>query len=339
MTVPRDHIWQSAFNDALDVIQESVSGTLKDKMTFFEWREKGGYHVPECTKLHFIVDCASKEFGFVIAKEVTLLLDQALEHRLLIAHAFREGKHPSPSWLLVTIYYWCLFLALAWLRLTGKIVTYLPSEEINRLAKLSSSSNLKRPGNGTFIIELLKTEGSRFNLKYRRLKTNNFHEGLWNAFHQDIRQRLKAAGSKPASWETRLFSVLNFENDNDHSGWLSKLRNIVNYRIGFGYGAVDGKIIPDILSFLPTSQIESVESIITKLEEVQSKTGRRPVPERPEQYANIMLLFGSLMTKLMDSLTKDVWDKRAIEENWSQKRKKYTALHGEDIEKLWPWNS
>jgi hypothetical protein len=336
MSVPQGFIRERVLADALDVIVDGVESDLSRALTFFEWRDKGGYHVTGATKQEFLVRCATREYGAMITREVSVLLNQALEHRLLLAKALGNGNTPSNSWLLVTTYYWCLFLALAWLRVVGKVVTYLPTDEISRLKAVLGKEKVKSPQNGTFVVTVTDLVGARSDLKYRRLKANNFHEGLWDTFYKDIDERMRAASKEPAGWETRLYSALSFRSRFDDYSWPSKLRNVVNYRVGFAYDEVNGRCMPDMLPTLTIAKSKTVSELVQELEIVQRDTDGRSVVERPNQFGQIMLLFGATMTHLLEDLCTEIWSVRGIDSAWIGRQAAYSQKFGEDITSLWP---
>jgi hypothetical protein len=336
MSVPHGFIRERLIADALEVIVEGVEPDLSRALTFFDWRNKGGYHVIGATKQDFLVRCATKEYGGMIAREVSVLLNQALEHRLLLSEALRSGKTPSNSWLLVTTYYWCLFLALAWLRMVGKVVTYLPTDEISCLKNLYAKDNIKCPQNGTFVVTVTDLVGAKSDLKYRRLKTSNFHEGLWNTFYKDLDERIHAALKEPANLEIRLYSALSFRSQLDDYGWLSKLRNIVNYRVGFAYEGVNGKFSPNMMPILVFAKSRDILELVKKLEIIQEETNGRSVAERPNQFGEVMLLFGVMMTHLLEDVCSEVWSVRGIDSVWAGRQDAYSQKFGEKINSLWP---
>lgn len=342
MTVPRGEIWDEFRQEALDSIPEGVVKDLSSALTFYEWREKGGYIVTGTTGQNFHVSCATKEYGGMVAREVNELLDQALEHRLLIADTFRQGKTPSQSWLLVTTYYWCLFLALAWLRLVGKIITYLPTTEIDNLKELGSSNHKKTktpksPGAGTYTVTVNGTTGARSLLIYHRLKSNNFHDGLWQAFYADIDQRLLSVADTSLNSEYHLFSTLSHRNKFDKTAWLSRLRNAVNYRIGFAYGSVGGRNRPQMLDTLVAIKSASFHDLVKELEIAQSSTADRPVFDRPDQYSRVMILFGSVLTHMLEEYSAEIWKIRAIDPSRAKKRNIYANHFNETSNTLWPF--
>ncbi|MBC3916759.1 hypothetical protein H8L32_04670 [Undibacterium sp. CY18W] len=335
MTIPKGFIWEGVKSDALDVICEGIENRLGNSFTFFEWREKGGYHVTGSTKKEFLISCSSKEYGAMLAREVSILLDQALEHRMILANAYQKKDFPSHSWLLVTTYYWCLFLALAWLRMIGSVVTFLPTSEIDRLKKLGKKEH-KAPGNGTFQISMIDVYGAKSSLQLRKLGSNNFHDGLWQTFFLDIQERLNLAKDEPANMETRIFSALNFQNRFDKTSWLSKLRNAVNYRVGFAYGCVDAKRIPDLFDSLESVKALSIDALLHQVESTQTKTGGRPVYERPNEYANSMLLFGVLISRLIEDYYGEILALRGINPTWHERRNSYIARLSGEIGPIWP---
>lgn len=335
MMIPKASIWDGIQAEALEVISEGTRKDLLGALDFYNWRDKGGYHVTGITKKDILVMCSATEYGEVIAKEVSMLMDQALEHRMLLDEAFKSGKSPSNSWLLVTTYYWCVFLCLAWLRLVGKVVTYLPKDDIDRLKAIYGKEE-KGPVNGTFVIIPEEVTGTKRLLRYRKLNANNFHEGLWCAFAADIKERLAAARNDPASMETRLFIALNLENFREGSSWPSKLRNMVNYRIGFGYGAVEGRVFPNLLLNGPALKAKSMDVLIQDFENIMAATNFVSVKKRPDDFSHLLLVFGSILTHVLEDHCSTIWTARSIDKDWSRRRKKYLSEFDRTIVGLWP---
>jgi hypothetical protein len=336
MTVPFGFIWEGVKAEALNVIVEGVEPDLKKALTFYSWRDKGGYLVKGATKKDFLVSCATKEFSGVIAREVSTLLDQALEHRLVIAATLQQAKTPSRSWLLVTTYYWCVFLALAWLRLVGNVVTFLPSKEVERLKQLGHNI-AKAPTTGTYVISVSDNHGARSDLIYRRLKSNNFHDGLWDTFYSDINSRLLTNSAETLSAEFRMFLAIAEINKFDKSSWLSKLRNAVNYRVGFAYGSVEGHIMPEMVKTVAVIKSKNANDLTRELENAQLQTAGRSALERPDEYSRVMLLFGALMTHVLENYCKEVWNLRNIDPKWVERRDKYARGFTDAIDnKIWP---
>ena len=336
MSIPRGSIWEAMQADALEVIPEGISTDLSRSMDFYKWREQGGYFVTGITKKEFYISCSDRQFGEVLAKEVCTLMDQAFEHRVLLDNAFSQNKIPSNSWLFVTTYYWCVYLCLAWLRLTGKIVTYLPKDEIKRLNSLYGEQT-KAPSNGTFVMLAEETNASRRNLKLRRLNTNNFHDGLWQTFASDIKLRLEIAKNDIATLETRLFSAMYLDDFKDGYSWPSKLRNIVNYRVGFGYGAVEGRQFPNILTSGADISNRGTKELIQDAENIATSISIIGVKSSPDQYGKYLLLFGSLLTRALEDQCQAVWNKRTLNHaKWQCKRKTYLRGLGLTKLEIWP---
>lgn len=336
MKIPCGDLWATTKLEILEAIPDGIEVDLSRALTFYDWRHRGGYHVTGVTKAEYQLSCSTREFGSMLAREVSMLLDQAMEHRLLLAQAERAGVAPSPSWLLVTTYYWSVFLALAWLRLVGKIVTYLPTDELDRFKRLAPAVVKKAPQNGTFLLTTQDLAGARSNVSCRRLRANNFHEALWTAFADDISERLRASSSATASWETRLYSAIEVHRAAEGNSWPSKLRNIVNYRVGFGYQACDGHLVPSMLN--PINEVKSAtpESLIIAIEDLHTKIAALAVEAAPNDYAKLLVNFGSLLTHVLDDYSFDVWETRGIDRRWNTRRNKYLRNFDMNIATLWP---
>lgn len=334
MEIKNGIIHDSVISDSLDVIPEGVEIDMKKIMSFYEWREKGGYLVSGSTKKEFLLSCAARELGGVLLKESTILNNQALEHKTIIGSALLSGKTLSSSWLLVTTYYWCVYLVLSWLRMTGQIVTYLPSEEIARFSNLNSSED-KTPQNGTFITKFEDVTGSRANFKLQRLKSNNFHEGLWVAFNNDIVDRLKLFENKPADIELRILSCLNLKNFSDGYSWPSKIRNIINYKVGFGYGEIDGLCKPNMINIGNRLRTMTFVDIISLHEENQLKASSLKVEKAIDKYSELLLTFGMTLTSLQSHYLQEIYSHRNISTKTNESYLRYLRRHSFEPDGNW----
>ncbi|HEJ6997031.1 hypothetical protein QZQ56_16525 [Serratia marcescens] len=334
MDIQHGIIYDSVITDSLDAIPEGVEADLNKIMSFYEWREKGGYLVSGSNKKEFYLSCAARELGGVLLKEATSLNNQALEHKTIIGSAIASGKTLSSSWLLVTTYYWCVYLVLSWLRMTGQVVTYLPSEEITRFNKLNPSNN-KFPQNGTFITKFDDTSGSRAHFKLQRLKSNNFHEGLWVAFNNDIVDRLELFKDKPADIDLRALSCLNLSKFADGHSWPSKIRNIVNYKVGFGYDEINGLSKPNMLRI--GSQLKSLNlvDIIGLHEENQLRVSSLKVEKSIDKYSELLLTFGTILSSLQSTYLKEICSRRNVHTSINERYLIYLGHHSFEPDGDW----
>lgn len=328
-------IWDSVQSEALEAIPEGVEADLGKIMTFYNWREKGGYLVTGSTKKDFLLSCSARELGGVLLKETTTLHNQALEHRAIIGSALVSGKTLSSSWLLVTTYYWCVYLALSWLRMTGQIVTYLPSNEIQRFNKLNSGTG-NSPTNGTFTTTIEKEYGSKRDIKLRKLSSNNFHEGLWSAFNADITERIKLIKDEPAGMELRIFSCLDLKRYADGHSWPSKIRNAINYKVGFGYGELEGLRKPDLIT--PGNAIKNMTTseIISNHEKNQMKISATKSESAAEKYSELLLSFGTILSGVLENHLQEVYTKRNTRKTIINDYTKYLKAHSLTLDGMWP---
>lgn len=334
MEITNGIIHDSVISDSLNAIPEGIETDMKKIMSFYEWRERGGYLVSGSTKKEFLLSCAARELGGVLLKESTILNNQALEHKTLIGSALLSGKTLSSSWLLVTAYYWCVYLVLSWLRMTGQVVTYLPSEEIARFNKLNLFEH-KTPQNGTFITKFEDAIGTRAYFKLQRLKSNNFHEGLWNAFNNDIVERMKLFKNKSADIELRTLSCLNFKDFADGYSWPSKIRNIINYKVGFGYGEIDGLSKPNIISLGNQLRTMTFVDVISLHEENQIKASSLKVEKAIDKYSELLLTFGMTLTSLQSVYLNEIHSQRNISTETNESYLKYLRHHSFEPDGNW----
>lgn len=334
MEIPKGAIWESVHSDCLEAIPEGVEPDLRKIMSFYEWREKGGYHVTGSTKKEFIISCSARELGGVLLNETTNLSNQALEHKSIIGLALASGKTLSSSWLLVTTYYWCVYLALSWLRMTGQIVTYLPTHEIGRFQKLNLSQG-KSPPNGTFITKIDTEYGSKRNIKMQRLKSNNFHEGLWTAFNNDITSRLKLLKGEPAGIELRAFSCLNLAGYADGHSWPSMIRNIINYKVGVGYGEINGHKNPDLIAIGKSIKEMSLIELLSLHEKNQFRISATKTERSLDGYSELLLTFGAILSLLQENHLQELYKKRNIDNKRIILYKKYLQHHKLEPDGFW----
>lgn len=335
MEALRGIIWDSVQSEALEAIPEGIESDLGRIMTFYNWREKGGYLVTGSTKKDFLLSCSARELGGMLLKETATLHNQALEHRAIIGSALASGRTLSSSWLLVTTYYWCVYLALSWLRMTGQIVTYLSSNEIERFKTLNLEKN-KSPTNGTFITIMDEEYGSKRHIRLRRLKSNNFHEALWSAFNADISERLKLFKDEPADMELRVFSCLDLKGYADGYSWPSKIRNIVNYKVGFGYGEIEGLKKPNLITSGRIIKAMTINEIIGNHESKQMKISATKSERATENYSELLLSFGTMLSNILEDHLQEVYNKRNIQKVISNEYKKYLNEHSLEPDGMWP---
>ncbi|EJB8398210.1 hypothetical protein [Pseudomonas aeruginosa] len=334
MEIPKGTIWDSVHTESLEAIPEGVEPDLRKVMSFYQWREKGGYHVSGSTQKEFLISCAARELGSVLLNEATNLNNQALEHKAIIGSALASGRTLSSSWLLVTTYYWCVYLALSWLRMTGQIVTYLPSNEIERFKKLNLS-NGKSPANGTFITKIEDEYGSKRTIKLQRLKSNNFHEGLWAAFNKDITSRLELLKGEPASMEFRIFSCLNLASYADGHSWPSKIRNIVNYKVGLAYGEMYGQKKPNLIEIGEKIKQMNLPEILSLHEESQIKVSSTKSANTLEKHSELLMTFGAILSSVHESHLQEIHQKRNIEISTAVLYRQYLKKHELEPDGFW----
>src|SRR4051812_24641770 len=97
----------------LDVVPDfTVLEPFRDR-NISTWIRDGAFSVASSTPRALILNVNQREYAAHLVAEIHHLLNQASEHRaLLMLHTSDPAS--SPSWLLVSIYYLSLYVAMAW---------------------------------------------------------------------------------------------------------------------------------------------------------------------------------------------------------------------------------
>ncbi|QYG05647.1 hypothetical protein [Janthinobacterium sp. PAMC25594] len=129
----------------LDAIPEFTElEPFRDK-NLNNWRMNGAYSFHSATSKSFKLVVNSREYAAVIFADAQHLLNHASEHR---AHVLDNSltTEPSPSWTFVSLYYFSLFIAMAWSRVSNNAVLYLDKDAIKEFC----GTVVGLPGGGAF---------------------------------------------------------------------------------------------------------------------------------------------------------------------------------------------
>ena len=119
MIVPQGGIWQELRSSALDTIAPRTPITPKHGYSLSQWLGSGYYLCSAAGQSAIALEASTNDIGAALLGDAEYFLDQAAEHKATALSLIRATDWTSPSWLLVTVYYWAYFSALALSRLTG----------------------------------------------------------------------------------------------------------------------------------------------------------------------------------------------------------------------------
>lgn len=184
--------------------------------------------------------------------EVTIYVPSCIEvRRALSSDAFRMITHAAQtvfelektsayskltSWRVIQTYYAAFFAAHACLRFFGRSFSQLEGGHVDHLNQRCSSEVGYNPkiGSGFHLIEF---DDKTQTLSFAKYKDS--HKGLWECFHNLLKDISNQLLSARASEQRRQQASLNFDNlaqalrNNDtcaSGNWLSVMRNEVNYK-------------------------------------------------------------------------------------------------------------
>jgi len=227
----------------IDVVPEFTELEPYRDRNLNNWRKAGSYFLQGSTAKSFVLQVAQREYGAVLFAEGQHLLNHAAEHRAHLLNAIKSNREPSPSWTLVTFYYFSLFVAMAWTRASNAAILYLDKDSI---AEYCSGAGAK-PGGGAFeAMASLDSQTGISSVEFRKCATTHFHEAVWISVFKQTRKlfqaiRLQSSVRKATVEEIlalrglELFDGLTFDSP---QAWPSKFRNAINYRPGFSYRSV-----------------------------------------------------------------------------------------------------
>lgn len=207
------------------------------------WRKNGAYSMIFADANKFILQVNQREYAANLVAEVNHLLNHAMEHRAHLINSLTTGDDPSPAWSFVSLYYFSLFIAMAWTRVANKGIFYLDKEAVTEYC----GSLQKNPGAGAFCVTAIQDPATlAFHVTFKKCSRNHFHEAVWLGAANEAKEAAvwieqlssgrRATPEELVSLQAmKLFMGCKF---NDPQTWPSVLRNSVNYRPGFGYRSV-----------------------------------------------------------------------------------------------------
>jgi hypothetical protein len=225
----------------LDVVPDFTSLEPFRDRSISAWIREGSFSTASSTPRSLILNVNQREYAAHLIAEIHHLLNQASEHRAhLMQHVSNAAS--SPSWLLVSIYYLSLYVAMAWSRAVNCAVLYLDQPILKRVC---GSEPAPHAGAYHAILSIDNATGAA-TLQLKKAKHSHFHEAVWVTLHNKVEEaagwvRALSIHRRPTKDELQslaafeLFGGLQFQ---DPMTWPSQLRNSVNYRPGFSYRTV-----------------------------------------------------------------------------------------------------
>lgn len=272
---PTHSIWAECLENATDAMPEYSFEQLKPDFFLNDWRNLGKITpTSDSSKKHVQLQVHPYEYGGATFNDAQALMNQATEHRATLYRFLQYTGDPSPSWTFVTVYYWGLFIALAWSRLVGSAIVYLDRPALVPL--FQGSGNLGAGGAYTLKCGTVLGTSQRI-VTLKKCSHSHFHEAVWSFLATDMYSRYAKSSTDEKTTdsdielEKRIFLCLAHDNFKEAHVWPSLLRNAVNYRPAFSYTGVSGKAMLDICSYLREMELASIEEVVDSYEDITRK--------------------------------------------------------------------
>ena len=329
MNVPKGAIWQALRTDALDTIPSGTRVFHSSAQTLSGWFSRGYFSVAHPVPHGLALVTSEKEIGISLLSEAEHLLDHASEHQVVVYRGTRTGSQWSPAWLVVTVYYWGFFLALALTRLVGRTIWFLDHDAVRLINGLAPPGSPKiRPG--AFLLQCRL----RLNVTEREVeltsRKDRLHDAVWRHLWRYLNALFKAHGPATSnSLEYRLFSCLEEASRILGEDWPSLLRNAVNYRPGLGYQAVQRLDRLEIHRAIREISEMDFDTIVPLLETELTRTRIiGSVSTRPSGVVRMLLHSVLLLNGLCRELHADMVDRQGLDSRWGKARMRYLQTSG-----------
>jgi hypothetical protein len=217
-----------------------AAGSDPNGLGLRDWLVRGGsYFVVNSTRDQFTVEATDDSWSDANGADFLRLMWAARDSVLPRSAAAYDDR--SIGWAFISCYYTGLYLALGILRLFGNGMMYMTPADADAIAVAPGTSKLEA---GAYAVTVQL--GARPTIDLLKKGVRGFHEGFWR--HAD--ERLKSIAddisvgggvSRPFPPDVRTGALLSVEElrkwlgkpgvTDREIGWMSALRNEVNYRL------------------------------------------------------------------------------------------------------------
>jgi hypothetical protein len=307
----------------------SVANALKSppKETMAEWLQLG-YLTPldSDVKSVFLFSTSAADLPASIYHDVERLQNHVFEHIIEII-SYNECKSSrSEAWSVVTLYYFGFFTAQTILRLIGQPVFHI-SDSVSKNLNNSIGVQLSP---GAFQLTLAAPiSANSADFKIQSLKKRH-HDAVWNRLFGILENaKANARDSGSADAEITFYQILEYRSTKkiyNSSRWPSEIRNLVNYRPGFGYRLSSDEFFSKSKNLL--NRWRSLDQ--TKLLKIHLESSTANSSEFSTQVMHLHDLSFSLFI-LLRKLYAELTFRRPLSEHWEKNRQSMLAKSALDL--------
>jgi hypothetical protein len=246
------------------------------------WRKSGSHSLAASSNSSITLNVNSRDYAANVFAEAQHLLNHASENRAYLISAAHSTTEPSPSWALVSLYYFSLYVALAWTRVANGAILYLDKAALLEL----TGSVTVTPRGGAFRAQFTTLPSTgQSQVEMKKCNNSHFHEAVWTRLTEDAdsasnwlaatcANRQQTIEEENALRSLQLFTGFSFT---DPRVWPSKLRNAINYRPGYSYRSIIKNNFLHLNSLLKRPALSSLSHVLEMGE--QAKFGLRGVKD------------------------------------------------------------
>lgn len=324
--IPKGLIWQHLRQKALSTVPEDSVASYSHPTNLTEW-ERVGYHtVTHSTKSLFHLETPSIDIGSALLCDAEHFLDAATEHQASLWQHVASREWLSPTWLTVTFYYWLFYLTLAVTRLLGRTAWYINKDTAKRLSQLVPGTS-PTPGAGCFRLEVGPDVSAVTRVVTLRKHGTRVHEEIWTLWYDLLQSHLQPLFSASDYAEVRMYSAMLRASHTLGPDWPSALRNAVNYRPGFAYGAIRGVKVIDAYTYLRVPDSYNYGELVDRFDRRAGSVARQSLLSEPHEIAKLLADYAFLMHTLAEALHEDLIGRRRLDSRWGTARQRFRRQH------------
>lgn len=329
--------WQRLRAMSLDAIPLGTRVYHTKALPLNLWRNKGYFKVVSCTKSLVSIEAAAHEIGGALLADTEYLLDHAAEHQASIRDAVADANWRSPAWMLVTVYYWGFFSAMALTRISGHSVWFLDKKALGQFKTLAGAA--VQPSAGALYLVLEPYVSGTVRRMTLRPSKSQLHDASWTRVAGLVAEIFAQCDRNANTSEYRFWKALKRIADLWGFDWASKLRNVINYRPGYGYREVVKDRGIDSVKYLRQHTPISFNDLVDALETESAaiRAGTEPA-EEIALGSRLLGLYSISLTLINETLHSEIISRQSGDARWKSLRNAFlTARCATPAGGTWPF--
>jgi hypothetical protein len=334
--LPKGAVWQRLRARALDAVPSGTLIPYASPSSISDWLTKGAISVLARSSKRFEISAVPTEVGGALFSDSAFHLDHATEHAVHLRHELNSGRWRSGAWLTVTFYYWAYFVVLSLTRTTGLTGVFLTRDIASDLSTLAGGAPFGA-GPVTMICKPSTSIGHR-DIELRRTGRSRLHDLTWYLWFETLREaRKEAASTQRDPAEDRLYEVLQRSATVLGDGWPSDLRNLINYRPGFGYGAIRRTTRNSAFATIEVESAQSWDTVLARLETNTASLNATALEFQAPLATKVLVDMTFILDTIARALHTEVIERRSIDPRWLRARNGFGRDQGADYDTpVWP---